>query len=109
MPLTVLNSPADWYEMNQSTPFWNNYFNKWMFVHGNGFPQSDLMVMTADHLSGPWTRHGVIASTKPHGHRDGLRYAMTGHPEYDPSGKTLLVTWTINNSIWGCTITWDGP
>ena len=35
-----------------------------------------------------------------------IRYAITPHPEYDPSGKTLLVTWTDHNVIKAIRITW---
>jgi hypothetical protein len=36
-----------------------------------------------------------------------LRYCMAPHPEFDPSGKTLLVTWTDSNVIHGVRIKWQ--
>lgn len=35
------------------------------------------------------------------------RYAITPHPEYDPSGKTLLITWTDSNQIHASRVTWQ--
>lgn len=97
----------DWMTVNQANPFWSNYFNKWMLLHSTGWGGSDVMVQTADALEGPWEDHGTVASTAPRdGGEDGLRYCATGHPEFDPSGKTVLVTWTRNNMIFGATIEW---
>lgn len=97
----------DWLAMNQAAPFWSNYYNKWMLLHGDSWTYSDVIAKTADKLEGPWTDHGVVATTKPEGHGDGFRYACNGHPEFDPTGKTVLVTWTRNNVIWGVTIEWE--
>lgn len=97
-----------WHAMNQSAPFWSNYFNCWMFLHSTGWPVSPVICQTADRLEGPWTDHGEVATTLPAGHQeDGFRYAVNGHPEFDPSGKTVLATWTKNNVIWGVRIEWE--
>ena len=103
-----------WHAMNQSAPFWNNYFNKWMFLHSTGWPVSEVICKTADRLEGPWQDHGEVATTKPEGHTDpppgkgnGWRYCVCGHPEFDPTGKTILVTWTRDNVIWGVRIEWQ--
>ncbi|KAI9715294.1 MAG: hypothetical protein M1828_000894 [Chrysothrix sp. TS-e1954] len=96
-----------WCAMNQATPFWSNYFNKWMFLHGSCFPDPQVEVRTADKLEGPWEAHGQIASTLPDGKGEGFRYCVCGHPEFDPSGKTVLVTWTRENIIYGVTIEWE--
>lgn len=65
-------------------------------------------------LEGPWDRFGdqglKVASTDPGGEGDvagEFRYAVNGHPEFDESGKTVLVTWTKLNEIYGTTITWE--
>ena len=97
----------DWMVMNQAAPFWSNYFNKWMFLHGNCFGFSDVLCRTADKLEGPWHDHGVVASTLPDGKGEGFRYCATGHPEFDATGKTVLVTWTRNNIIYGSVIEWE--
>ncbi|KAK5112187.1 hypothetical protein LTR85_011620 [Meristemomyces frigidus] len=97
-----------WHEMNQSAPFWSNYFNKWMFIYSSGWPTSPVLCKTADRLEGPWEDHGEIATTLPEGHKDeGMRYCVVGHPEFDASGKTVLATWTRNNVIWGVKIEWQ--
>lgn len=91
----------DWHAMNQSTPFWSNYYNKWMFLHGCGFPNSPIICKTADNLEGPWEDHGDMAKTDPNGNEEGFRYCYTAHPEFDETGKKVLVTWTRNNIIYG--------
>ena len=96
-----------WMVMNQSAPFWSNYFNKWMLLYGACWGTSDVLCMTADQLEGPWAEHDVVASTKPPEGMEGLRYCHTGHPEFDPTGKTVLATWTLNNKIYGATIEWQ--
>ena len=101
----------DWFAMNQSKPFWSNYFNKWMFLHSTGWPVSEVCCKTADKLEGPWTDHGEVATTLPDHIPDvggnGWRYCVNGHAEFDPSGKTVLVTWTRDNIIWGVTLEWE--
>ncbi|KAI9695179.1 MAG: hypothetical protein M1820_008815 [Bogoriella megaspora] len=96
-----------WYDMNQSVPFWSNYYNIWMFLHSTGWPVSEVQCKTAERLEGPWFDHGTVATTQPEGHGEGMRYCVTAHPEFDPSGKMVFVTWTRNNVIWGVTIEWE--
>lgn len=97
-----------WMAMNQANPFWSNHFNCWMLLHSTGWPGGDVQIQTADALEGPWKEGGSVASTAPrHGEKDGMRYCATGHPEFDPSGRTVLATWTKNNEIYGATITWE--
>lgn len=95
--------------MNQATPFWSNYFNKWMIIYGDCFGQSNIHVKTADHLEGPWNDHGEIAKTDPaaDGKEKAFRYCQTGHPWVDPTGKKVLATWTRANWIFGVMITWE--
>jgi len=98
-----------WMAMNQAAPFWSNYFNRWMFLYGNSWGYSDCLVMTAEKLEGPWDGHGgmVVCSTLPEKEGEGFRYACCGHPEFDDSGKSVLVTWTRNNEIYGTTVVWE--
>jgi hypothetical protein len=90
----------------QSNAFWSNYYNCWMFVYGADVGYTDIMVRTAPALQGPWTTGFTIASTCPTGTCSGERYAICPHPEYDLSGKTLLVSWTDSNVIHLAKITW---
>lgn len=109
LQLTQNMAIFDWYNMNQSAPFWSNYFNKWMLLYGDCFGGSPVRCKTADHLEGPWQDHGEIADTKPNPgvpEEKAFRYCHTGHPWVDDSGKTVLVTWTRANWIWGVMITW---
>ena len=90
----------------QSNAFWSNYYNCWMFVYGADVGYTDIMVRTAPALQGPWTTGVTIASTCPNGQCSAIRYAICPHPEYDLSGKTLLVSWTDSNVIHAARITW---
>ncbi len=93
--------------VGQSNAFWSEYYNTWMFVGGAGWLGSDALVMTAPRLEGPWTKQTSVASTCPTGKCGTWRYAITPHPEYDPSGKTLLITWTDSNQIHASRVTWQ--
>jgi hypothetical protein len=92
--------------LGQSNAFWSNHYNKWMFVYGADVGYTDIMVMTADRLEGPWTAGFTVASTCPAG-CSSIRYTIAPHPEYDPTGKTLLVTWTDSNVIYATRIEWQ--
>lgn len=97
----------DWFVMNQATPFWSNYYACWMVIHGSSWPGSDVLCRTAERLEGPWTDHGGLCSTAPRGDEQGFRYCITAHPEYDASGKTVYVTWTRENEIYGVDLEWE--
>jgi len=93
-----------WGGMSQSVPFWSAYYNVWMWVHGTVWGYSNIFVMTAPNPWGPWTDTGINVDTSgvcPNGDCSaGYRYAHVGHPEYDPSGKTILASWCWVNVIW---------
>jgi hypothetical protein len=93
--------------LGQSNAFWSTYYNTWMFVYGTSFGYSDVMVMTAPKLEGPWTQGFTVASTCPNSACSAVRYAIAPHPEYDPTGKTLLVTWTDSNVVYAVRIAWQ--
>jgi hypothetical protein len=95
------------YALNQSNAFWSNYFNTWMFVYGAGVGYTDVMVMTAPNLEGPWTKGFTVASTCPNETCSDVRYAIAPHPEYDPTGKTIFATWTDSNAIYGVRVAWQ--
>ncbi len=90
----------------QSNAFYSNYFNTWMFVYGADWPTSDIYVSTAPKLEGPWTSPITIGTTCPTGSCGNLRYCIAPHPEFDASGKTLLVTWTDANVVDAVKVTW---
>jgi len=58
-------------------------------------------------VEGPWTHGFTVASTCPNDVCGDERYAIAPHPEYDPTGKTVFVTWTASNSIYGVKIEWQ--
>ena len=66
--------------LGQSNAFWSTYYNTWMFVYGTSFGYSDIMVMTAPALEGPWTQGFSIASTCPNNQCSAIRYAIAPHP-----------------------------
>jgi len=52
----------------------------------------------------------VVASTQPEGGdpvAGEFRYTINGHPEWDESGKSVFVTWTKLNEIYGTTVVWE--
>jgi hypothetical protein len=106
LALTSAQALFPLHALGQSNAFWSTYYNTWMFVYGTSFGYSDVMVMTAPRLEGPWTKGFSIASTCPNNICGAIRYAIVPHPEYDPTGKTLLVTWTDANSIYAARIEW---
>jgi hypothetical protein len=61
--------------LGQSNAFWSNYYNTWMFVAGADVGYTDIMVMTAPALEGPWTQLVTIASTCP----DNSCVVLAGH------------------------------
>jgi beta-xylosidase len=77
-----------------------------MFVYGADWPNSDIYVSTASKLEGPWTSAITLGTTCPTGTCGDLRYCIAPHPEFDASGKTLMVTWTDDNDIHAVEITW---
>jgi Domain of unknown function (DUF4185) len=93
-------------QLGQSNAFWSNYYNTWMFVAGANVGYTDIMVMTAPALEGPWTEPFTIASTCPSNTCGVIRYAVCPHPEYDLSGQTILATWTDSNVIYTARIHW---
>jgi hypothetical protein len=91
----------------QSNAFWSNHYDTWMFVYGADWPNSDIYVSTAPELQGPWTNGVSIGTTCPTGSCGDLRYCIAPHPEFDPTGKTLLVTWTDANIIHAVQLEWQ--
>jgi hypothetical protein len=91
----------------QSNPFWSNHYNTWMFVHGADVPTTGIYVSTAPKLEGPWTAPVIIGTTCPVSACGGTRYAIAPHPEFDPSGKTVMVTWTDWHYIHAVEVAWQ--
>jgi len=91
----------------QSNAFWSTHYNSWMFVHGADWGDSEIYVSTAPELEGPWSKPLSIGTTCPTGTCGKLRYCIAPHPEFDPSGKTLLVTWTDSNDVHAVKVTWQ--
>jgi hypothetical protein len=50
---------------------------------------------------------GIADSCTPNVTCGNTRYAITGHPEYDITGKTIFATWTDANNIYGVRIEWQ--
>jgi hypothetical protein len=58
---------------------------------------SDIFLRTATKLEGPWTADIKVFHATPI--ENGLVYAGVAHPYLDPSGQTLVVSFTNNNRI----------
>lgn len=56
-----------------------------------------LYLRTAQSLEGPWTPDIEVYTATPID--GGLVYAGVAHPYLDPSGKTLVMSFTNNNRI----------
>ncbi|MBU2670778.1 sigma-70 family RNA polymerase sigma factor [Actinoplanes bogorensis] len=76
----------------QSNAFWSNHYNAWMYVTSGDFLGKTIAVRTAPKLEGPWTRLTKVSDACPAG--DGACYAVAPHPEYDETGRTVLVSYT---------------
>jgi hypothetical protein len=76
----------------QSNAFWSNYYNAWMFLTAGDYLGRTIAVMTAANLEGPWTKLTKVADACPAA--NDTCYAVAPHPEYDESGKTVLVSYT---------------
>ena len=77
-----------------------------MFVYGGDYGNTSILVSTAPALEGPWSSAVTVGSTCPNDTCGALRYAIAPHPEFDPTGKTLLVTWTDSNVVHAVKMTW---
>jgi hypothetical protein len=66
-----------------------------IFLLGPG--GSDVFIRTAARIEGPWTADVKVFHATPI--EKGLVYAGVAHPYLDPSGQTLVVSFTNNNHI----------
>ncbi|KAK5653821.1 hypothetical protein OQA88_7980 [Cercophora sp. LCS_1] len=75
---------------------WNGHYQCYILVH-LGIASNTVYLRTAQALEGPWTPDVEVYTTTPID--GGLVYAGVAHPYLDPSGKTLVVSFTNNNHI----------
>ena len=97
---TVLTSftseTAVWWGTGQGQIVYSPYYQCYILVNmGNG--GSDVKLRTAPAPEGPWTADVKVYTATPID--GGLTYAGVAHPYLDPTGRTLVVSWTNNNNI----------
>ena len=97
----------------QGQVFWSPYYKCYVLVHLalgrfdlflfvvivllTGAGGGTVFLRTASFLEGPWTPDVSVYTATPI--NGGLVYAGVAHPYHDPTGKTLVVSYTNNNHI----------
>ncbi|KAK4466810.1 hypothetical protein QBC42DRAFT_342690 [Cladorrhinum samala] len=75
---------------------WNEHYGCYIFVHVGIFGNT-VMLRTALSPEGPWTPDIEVYTATPID--GGLVYAGVAHPYHDPSGNSLVISFTNNNHI----------
>lgn len=83
---------------------WNAHLNKWLAV--TSFLM-DIQMMTADNLQGPWTKVSTIYSDPTGSASHQFDYGTAFHPEYDTTGRTVIVTYATYQSIQALRVVFD--
>ncbi|KXH42985.1 hypothetical protein CSIM01_01739 [Colletotrichum simmondsii] len=95
--LTTFNSEtATVWGTGQGQIVWNEHFKCYIFVH-LGIGGGTVFLRTATKLEGPWTPDIKIFQAQAID--GGLVYAGVAHPYLDPTGRTLVISFTNNNRI----------
>ncbi|KAK3401745.1 hypothetical protein B0T20DRAFT_121960 [Sordaria brevicollis] len=88
---------AVWWGVGQAQVAWNEHYQCYVLAHLSSFGDGKVYLRTAQSLEGPWTPDVQIYHSEPI--KGGLVYAGVQHPYLDPSGQTLVVSFTNNNHI----------
>ncbi|KAK8131797.1 hypothetical protein PG984_008235 [Apiospora sp. TS-2023a] len=89
----------------QGQVVWNKYLNCYVFVR-LGPLTYDVLLRTAPSPEGPWSDDVKVFTATPIG-KDAMTYAGVAHPYLDPSGKTMVVSYTNDNNIEVIKVTFD--
>ncbi|KAK1755510.1 hypothetical protein QBC47DRAFT_190394 [Echria macrotheca] len=93
---TFTTETAAMWGTGQGQIVWNAYYHCYLLVH-LGIASNTVFLRAATSLEGPWTPDVEVYTTTPID--NGLVYAGVAHPYLDPSGKTLVMSFTNNNNI----------
>jgi len=88
--------PGDY---SSGTIFLSPYFGTWVFIYFNGYADSTFRMVysLSGTVLGPWSTEQVLYKTSvPTGQN--YNYAGHAYPTWDPTGKTVTLSWTINGS-----------
>ncbi|KAK8068698.1 hypothetical protein PG994_005314 [Apiospora phragmitis] len=81
----------------QGQVVWNDYLGCYVFVR-LGPLSNDVLLRTAPLPEGPWSDDVKVFTATPIG-QDGMTYAGVAHPYLDPSGRSMVISYTNNNNI----------
>ncbi|KAI9664167.1 MAG: hypothetical protein M1831_002346 [Alyxoria varia] len=82
------------FSANQGTPFWSNHYDCWMYISRANWDLVGVSVRTSENLHGPWSDEQTILSI-PAEYPGQMAYAPTAQTQYDESGKSLVVSYTM--------------
>ncbi|RMZ76955.1 hypothetical protein DV737_g4620, partial [Chaetothyriales sp. CBS 132003] len=88
------NDQRVFWMVNQGQVIYSNYFKCFLFVYSDNFWNSRVQVVTAPSPEGPFTTQPVLLYQAKPIIEGSTAYAAAPHPYFDPSGKTLVVTFT---------------
>ncbi|KAK8018984.1 hypothetical protein PG991_008174 [Apiospora marii] len=89
----------------QGQVMWNKYLNCYVFVR-LGSLSYDVLLRTAPLPEGPWSDDVKVFTATPIG-KDAMTYAGVAHPYLDPSGRSMVISYTNNNNIEVIKVTFD--
>lgn len=70
-------------------------FKKWLVIYDTIWMDHSIQMKMSDSLTGPWGPETYfVAETPQKKVKTFNNYCMYAHPEYDASGRSLLVSWT---------------
>ncbi|KAK8878712.1 hypothetical protein PGQ11_000006 [Apiospora arundinis] len=97
-PLTVFTAEtAVMWMSGQGQVVWNAFLSCYIFVRLGPWT-NDVFLRTAPLPEGPWSDDVKVFTATPIGH-NGMTYAGVAHPYLDPSGRSMVLSYTNNNNI----------
>ncbi|KAK5945941.1 hypothetical protein PMZ80_000080 [Knufia obscura] len=96
------------WQINQGQIIWSNYHQCFMFIYCDNFWSCQVLKLkTALTPEGPWSEPMTVHKPKPV-QEGGNIYAAVPHQYFDPSGKTLIITYTNHpNTIQAIKVDFD--
>ncbi|KAK8121550.1 hypothetical protein PG999_005670 [Apiospora kogelbergensis] len=105
-PLTTFTAEtAVLWMSGQGQVVWNEYLKCYVFVRLGPWT-NHVFLRTAPLAEGPWSGDVKVFTATPIG-QDGMTYAGVAHPYLDPSGRSLVISYTNNNNIEVIRVTFD--
>ncbi|KAK7975290.1 hypothetical protein PG989_013753 [Apiospora arundinis] len=97
-PLIVFTAEtAVMWMSGQGQVVWNAFLSCYIFVRLGPWT-NDVFLRTAPLPEGPWSDDVKVFTATPTGH-NGMTYAGVAHPYLDPSGRSMVISYTNNNNI----------